>query len=83
MLPGNLNSENMGDGEQGADKAEEGQARCWQRQAEESEGRQGATAAAAGADTAGKSGGGVEESGGKICAAAGDAMVEQGRHGQY
>ena len=53
------------------------------RQAEESESREGATAAAAGADTAGKSGGGVEESGGKFCAAARVAVVEQGRHGQH
>ena len=73
----------MGDGDQGADKTEERQARCWQWQAEEPESKKGATAAAAGADTAGKSGRGVEESGGKICAAAGVAVVEQGRHGQY
>ena len=66
-----------------ADKAEEGQARCWQQQAEESESREGATVTAAGAGTEGKSGEGVEESRGKICAAAGVAVVEQGRHGQY
>ena len=79
---GKLNPESMGDGKQGADKAEEGQARCWQQQAEESESREEATVAAAGAGTEGKSGGGVEESRGKVCAAAGDAVVEQGRHGR-
>ena len=80
---GNLNFENRGDGERGANKAEEGQARCWQRQAEESESRQGATAATARADTAGKSDGDLEESGGEISAAAGVEVDEQGRHGQY
>ena len=79
---GKLNPESMGDGKQGADKAEEGQARCWQQQAEESESREGATVAAAGAGTEGKSGEGVEESRGKICAAAGVTVVEQGRHGR-
>ena len=80
---GKLNPESMGNGKQGADKAEEGQARCWQQQAEESESREGATVAAAGAGTEGKSGEGGEESRGKICAAEGIAVDEQGRHGQY